>query len=85
MADLMKTMGGKKRGPMAGLANMMGFGGGMPSAEDVAKLGAKLPGGLPGGAGGLPPTFPGASPGLPGLGGRLPGLGGRPPGFDKKK
>src|SRR5262249_55956874 len=27
MADLMKTMGGKKRGPMAGLANMMGFGG----------------------------------------------------------
>ena len=85
MADLMKTMGGKKRGPMAGLANMMGFGGGMPSAEEVAKLGAKLPGGLPGGAGGLPPTFPGASPGLPGLGGRLPGLGGRPPGFDKKK
>ena len=87
MADLMKTMGGKKRGPMAGLANMMGFGGGMPSAEDVAKLGAKLPGGLPGGAGGLPPTFPGASlpPALPGLGGRLPGLGGRPPGFDKKK
>src|SRR5262245_12708966 len=87
MADLMKTMGGKKRGPMAGLANMMGFGGGMPSAEDVAKLGAKLPGGLPGGAGGLPPTFPAASlpPAWPGLGGRLPGLGGRPPGFDKKK
>jgi len=86
MADLMKTMGGgKKRGPMAGLANMMGFGGGVPSAEDLAKLGAKLPPGLPGAAGGLPPTFPGIPPGLPGLGGRLPGLGGRPPGFDKKK
>jgi len=85
MADLMKTMGGKKRGPMAGLANMMGFGGGMPSAEEVAKLGAKLPGGAS--VPGLPPTFPGANPpaGLPGLGGRLPGLGGRPPGFDKKK
>jgi signal recognition particle subunit SRP54 len=85
MADLMKAMGGKKRGPMAGLANMMGLGGGMPSAEEMAKLGGKLPGaaGLPG----LPPTFPGSGvpPGLPGLGGRLPGLGGRPPGLDKKK
>ena len=85
----MKSIGGKKRGPMAGLANMMGLGGGMPSAEEVAKLGGKLPGGLPGAPGlpGLPPTFPGGSvpPGLPGLGGRLPGLGGRPPGLDKKK
>jgi signal recognition particle subunit SRP54 len=85
MADLMKSMGGKKRGPMAGLANMMGLGGGLPSAEEVAKLGGKLPGaaGLPG----LPSTFPGSGvpPGLPGLGGRLPGLGGRPPGLDKKK
>jgi signal recognition particle subunit SRP54 len=85
MADLMKSIAGKKRGPMAGLANMIGLGGGLPSAEEVAKLGGKLPGaaGLPG----LPPTFPGNSvpPGLPGLGGRLPGLGGRPPGLDKKK
>src|SRR5580658_516627 len=35
MADVMKAMGGAKRGPMAGLANMLGFGGspggGMPS------------------------------------------------------
>src|SRR5271168_4269534 len=32
MADMMKAMGGAKRGPMAGLANMLGFGGGgMPS------------------------------------------------------
>jgi len=86
MADLMKTVGGKKRGPMAGLANMMGLSGGMPSADEIAKLGVKLPGGLPGaGAPRLPPTVPGISGGLPGLGGRLPGLGGRPPGFDKKK
>ena len=28
MADMMKAMGGGKRGPMAGLANMLGFGGG---------------------------------------------------------
>src|SRR5258707_633317 len=28
MADMMKAMGGAKRGPMAGLANMLGFGGG---------------------------------------------------------
>src|ERR1043165_6756711 len=34
MADLMKMMGsGNKRGPLAWLANMMGFGGGMPSPE----------------------------------------------------
>ena len=33
MADMMKAMGGAKRGPMAGLANMLGFGGGMPSPE----------------------------------------------------
>ena len=32
MADVMKMMGGgKARGPMAGLAQMMGLGGGMPS------------------------------------------------------
>src|SRR3954451_20229072 len=31
MADVMKAMGSRKRGPMAGLANMLGLGGGMPS------------------------------------------------------
>src|SRR5579864_9305118 len=36
MADVMKAMGGAKRGPMAGLANMLGFGGGMPSPEEMA-------------------------------------------------
>jgi signal recognition particle subunit SRP54 len=84
MADVMKAMGSGKRGPMAGLAQMMGFGGGMPSPEEMAKLAEKMPGGAPG-AGGLPPTMPGLPPkfpgGLPGLGPKLPGLGGAPPGL----
>jgi signal recognition particle subunit SRP54 len=72
---------------MAGLANMFGFGGGMPSPEEMQKLAEKMPGGLPGGGlpptmpgGGLPPKFPG---GLPGLGG--PKLPGGLPGLGKKK
>ena len=92
MTDMMKAIGSGKRGPLAGLANMMGLGsGGMPSPEEMAKLAEKMPGGLPGapgGAPGLPPTMPGLPPqlpgGLPGLGGKLPGLGGFP-GFGKKK
>ncbi len=100
MADVMKAMGGAKRGPMAGLANMLGFGGGMPSAEEMAKLAEKMPGGLPAGMPGAPnlppsmpglpskfPGAPGALPrGLPGLGPKMPG--GLPPnfpGFGKKK
>jgi signal recognition particle subunit SRP54 len=98
MADVMKAMGGAKRGPMAGLANMLGFGGGMPSAEEMAKLAEKIPGGLPaatsGAAGkagpGLPPNFPGLPRGSPGgLPGGFPGLGGKfpggLPGLGKKK
>jgi signal recognition particle subunit SRP54 len=102
MADVMKMMGsGAKRGPLAGLANMMGFGGGgMPSPEQMAQLAAKMPGGMPPGAPGgpnLPPTIPGNVPGLPpkfpGAPGGLPGLGGKPglpglggfPGLGKKK
>ena len=90
MGDVMKAMGGgAKRGPMAGLANMLGLGGGMPSPEQMAELAKKIPGGLPPGmpglppGGGLPPTMPGLPPKLPGLGGSLPGLGGPklPPGF----
>jgi signal recognition particle subunit SRP54 len=90
MADVMKAMGGGKRGPLAGLANMMGLGGGMPSPEEIAKLAEKMPGGLPpgmpGGAG-LPPTMPGLPPKFPGT---LPGLGAKPglpgfPGLGKKK
>jgi signal recognition particle subunit SRP54 len=94
MADVMKAMGGGKRGPMAGLANMLGLGGGMPSPEELAKLAQQMPGGLPAGLSGLPggipgapalpPTMPGLPPkfpGLAGLGGKLPTPGGLPPGF----
>ena len=86
MADVMKAMaGGPKRGPMAGLASMLGLGGGMPNPEQMAEMAKKMPGGMPGSlpptmpSGGLPPKFPG----LPGLGGpKLPsGL----PGLGKKK
>jgi signal recognition particle subunit SRP54 len=99
MADMMKVMGGgKARGPMAGLAQMMGMGGGMPSPDEMAKLAEKMPGGAPQGMPGMPPTMPGGSglPGsslglgkFPGLGGggspKLPTPGGLPPEFFKKK
>jgi signal recognition particle subunit SRP54 len=78
MADMMKAMGSGKRGPMAGLANMLGMGAGMPSPEQMAQLAQKMPGGLPGG---LPPTMPGLPPKFPG---GLPGMGGLP-GLGKKK
>src|ERR1043166_8626919 len=92
MADMMKAMSGAKRGPMAGLAQMMGFGGGMPSPEEMAKLAEKMPGGLPPGMPGAPQGMPGKMPGLPpnfpgglpGLGPKMPGLGGFP-GLGKKK
>jgi signal recognition particle subunit SRP54 len=91
MADVMKVMGSGKRGPMAGIANMLGLGGGMPqpTPEQMAEMAKKMPGGA--GAGGLPPSmptlspkFPGSGPLLPGLGGAKPGLGGFP-GLGKKK
>jgi signal recognition particle subunit SRP54 len=92
MADVMKAMGGAKRGPMAGLASMLGFGGGgTPSPEQMQKLAEKMPGGLPPGlqgGGGLPPKLPGLPPGLPGLPGAMPKFpGGLPglPGAGKKK
>ncbi|CEJ10654.1 Signal recognition particle protein [bacterium YEK0313] len=92
MADMMKSMGGAqgKRGPLAGLANMFGLGGGggmpQPSPEMLAEMAKKMPGGMPGG---LPDKMPGLPPGalppgFPGLGGgKLPGLPGFP--FGKKK
>jgi len=94
MADMMKAMGSGKRSPLAGLGQMMGFGGGAaPSPEQMAELAKKMPGGFPGAGGnlgGLPPTmptlppnFPGAQ-GLPGLGGKFPGLPGLPGGGKKK-
>ena len=90
MADMMKMMGSAKRGPLAGLAQAMGFGGGMPSPEQMAEMAKQMPGGqLPAGMPGLPPTMPTLPPnmpGLPGLGGKFPGLpGGLPPGLGKKK
>jgi len=73
MADMMKMMGGAKRGPLAGLAKAMGLGAGMPSPEQLAEMAKTMPGGQ------LPP-------GMPGLGGKFPGLpGGLPPGLGKKK
>jgi signal recognition particle subunit SRP54 len=85
MADMMKAMGSGKRSPLAGLGQMMGFGGGaQPTPEQMAELAKKMPAG----AGGLPPTMPKLPPnipGLPGLGsGKFPGLPGLP-GLGKKK
>src|SRR5207253_9758777 len=55
MADMMKAMGSGKRGPMAGIAQAMGFGGGMPSPEQMKALAEKMPGGgAPGGIPALP-------------------------------
>src|SRR5499433_3249907 len=77
MADLMKMMGGAKRGPLAGLAQAMGIGSGMPSPEQLAEMAKHVPGGMPG-PGGLPPTMPKfpphmrTLPGLPALGGKVP-------------
>jgi len=91
MADMMKAMGnGPRRGPMAGLANMFGLGGGMPTpTEQIEALQKQM-----GGAGGLPEMpkelltkgIPALPPGLPGLGKPgLPGLGGFNPFGGKKK
>jgi len=91
---MMKAMGSGKRGPMAGIAQAMGFGGGMPSPEQMKALAEKMPGGAgPGGVPTLPKDLPAGLrsglpnlPGLTGLGGKpnLPGLGGFP-GLGKKK
>ncbi|MGH6768941.1 MAG: signal recognition particle protein [Xanthobacteraceae bacterium] len=83
MADVMKMMGSGKRGPMAGIASMLGMGGGMPTPtpEQMQELAKRMPGGGAG-AGGLPPTMPTLPPKFPGSGPLLPGLGGgKPPGL----
>jgi signal recognition particle subunit SRP54 len=99
MADMMKAMGGAKRGAMGKMAQMFGMGGGMPqpSPEQIEALQKQM-----GGAGGMPglPKLPATpppglfnapkAPSLPGLGApKLPGLGGGSPGgfnpFSKKK
>ena len=92
MADMMKAMGSGKRGPLAGIAQAMGFGGGMPTAEQMKAMAEKMPQG-PGGMPALPKELPAGLrsglPNLPGLTGlpnkpTLPGLGGFP-GLGKKK
>ena len=96
MADLMKAMGSGKRGPLAGIAQAMGFGGGggMPSSDQMKALAEKMQsgGGLPQDMPNLPKDLPAGLrtgvpnlPGLTGIGNKpnLPGLGGFPPG--KKK
>jgi signal recognition particle subunit SRP54 len=85
MADMMKAMSSGKRGPMAGIAQAMGFGGGgpAPSPEQLKAMQEKLQsgGGLPGGLPkDLPPSLRQGLPNLPGLTGlsgkpNLPGLG----------
>src|SRR5476649_1821886 len=66
-ADMMKSMGGNKRGMAASLGGLLGMGG--PSPADMQKLAEKMPANS-----GLPPKFPGLpAGGLPGLGGKLPG------------
>ena len=99
MADMMKAMGGAKRGPMGKMAQMFGLGGGMPSPEEIAQMQKQmgggglppdmptLPGQPPAGLGGANPfANPAAKPGLPGLGkGGLPGLGEFNPFGGKKK
>jgi signal recognition particle subunit SRP54 len=89
MADMMKAMGSGKRGPMAGIAQAMGFGGGMPSPEQMKALAEKTPGGMPALPKDLPAGLRSGLPNLPGLTGlsgkpNLPGLGGFP-GLGKKK
>ena len=85
---MMKAMGPGKRGPMAGIAQAMGFGGGgmpSPEADESAgreNAGRRRQGGMPA----LPKDIPAGLrqglpnlPGLPGLGKpTLPGLGGFP-------
>jgi signal recognition particle subunit SRP54 len=92
MADMMKAMGSGKRGPLAGIAQAMGFGGGAPTPEQIKALAEKMPQGA-GGMPSLPKELPAGLrtglpnlPGLTGLSGKptLPGLGGFP-GLGKKK
>jgi signal recognition particle subunit SRP54 len=90
MADMMKAMSSGKRGPLAGIAQAMGFGGGMraPSPEQLKAMSEKLQGGgaargLPNLPKDLPPGLRQGLPNLPGLTGlsgkpNLPGLGGFP-------
>src|SRR5260370_7190236 len=70
MADMMKAMGSGKRGPMAGIAQAMGFGGGMkpPSPEEMKAMAEKMQAaaaGLPNLPKDLPLGLPQALPNVP--------------------
>jgi signal recognition particle subunit SRP54 len=89
MADMMKAMGSGKRGPLAGIAQAMGFGGGMkpPSPEEMKAMAEQMQSGAGGGLPNLPKDLPTGLrqglpnlPGITGLSGKptLPGLGGFP-------
>jgi signal recognition particle subunit SRP54 len=72
MADMMKAMGGMKRGAMGKMAQMFGLGGGggmggmpQPTPEQIEALQKQMGGGMPGGMpAGLPP-MPGGLPQMP--------------------
>src|SRR6202007_2267499 len=68
MDDVMKAMGSGKRGPLAGIAQAMGFGGGMkpPSPEEMKALQEKMQSGGGQGLPSLPKDLPaGLRTGLP--------------------
>ncbi|MEI2734910.1 MAG: signal recognition particle protein [Rhodoblastus sp.] len=89
MADMMKAMGGGKRGPMGKMAQMFGLGGGnplsgmpQPTPEQIEAMQRQMGGQLPPNMPKLPDAPPsgafGPKPGMPGLPGampKLPGLG----------
>ncbi len=97
MADMMKQLGGAKRGPMGKMAQMFGLGGGMPqpTPEQIEAMQKQLGGQAPPNMPNMPklPDAPpagafGPRPGMPGLPPKLPGLGGggfNPFQFGKKK
>ena len=98
MADMMKAMGGGKRGPMGKMAQMFGLGGGnplsgmpQPTPEQIEAMQKQMGGQLPPNMPKLPDAPPagafGPKPGMPGLPPKLPGLGGgfNPFQFGKKK
>ena len=93
MADMMKAMGGGKRGPMGKMAQMFGLGGGMPqpTPEQIEAMQKQMGGQLPPNMPKLPDAPPagafGPKPGMPGAMPKLPGLGGgfNPFQFGKKK
>ena len=88
MADMMKAMGGAKRGPMGKMAQMFGLGPGMaqPTPEQIEamqkQMGGQMPPGLPQALPPMPamPKMPAAPPAeifaKPQLPGVMPGLGG---------